>query len=491
MTVAFRREERAAAGEARHNPEIPSTHGRRRACRIRADPSSMFQLDASGKVTGLHWSSRPQAAASHAAAKVAAIVPSKAGISTRRHDQRRDSRVLPRRGRHAGAHAGAAACAARRSATGRKAHRASHPSTVKDPAVGVVLESRRVRSAALRRSQTMPTTAAASSMRCTQRAGGEFHATVANELGSSTSSSGRRVVHPAAGAMARRSSARLLRHTSRRCSRSQDLEDRPRVLPRSDPMHLAALKRRRKRARSLHRGAGNWRCRIPATRSGHAERADRLHRCRHDMAIAMSRAILPLAMSGRSPNGVLPIRQQRRRELRERQHCSRASATALPGGPPIRRDEWAHFFLKYVISHPAVTVARVARPSRTTCSTTWVAAWAGCERSTAAHGGVHRLGALVTMTIRNQQWTNRFDRALAAVLDRYWVTTARGRKHADLRRYGRCGAGRTNPDRVIYGQTETASGGRDVIEFQLDSTGKATGLTYEQRGQKISAARIR
>lgn len=49
-----------------------------------------------------------------------------------------------------------------------------------------------------------------------------------------------------------------------------------------------------------------------------------------------------------------------------------------------------------------------------------------------------------------------------------------------------------SPDRVIYGRTENRfQFGPNVIEFQVDSTGKASGLIYEQGNQKIPAARIR
>ena len=49
-----------------------------------------------------------------------------------------------------------------------------------------------------------------------------------------------------------------------------------------------------------------------------------------------------------------------------------------------------------------------------------------------------------------------------------------------------------NPDAVIYGLTETRfQFGPNFIDFQLDSTGKASGLIYEQGKQKIPAARIR
>jgi hypothetical protein len=160
---------------------------------------------------------------------------------------------------------------------------------------------------------------------------------------------------------------------------------------------------------------------------------------------------------------------------------------------------WAHFFLKYVISHPAVTVARVG--------------------TTKAHhmldnmgGGVGRLpdaatrkrmaefiDALppVTVSLPPQSAHGPAGSLVlsAAVLDRYvgeYKTS--GGSTLIFRRYGTMLVAKAgpNPDRVIYGQTETRfQFASDVIEFQLDSTGKATGLIYEQRGQKIPATRVR
>jgi hypothetical protein len=83
----------------------------------------------------------------------------------------------------------------------------------------------------------------------------------------------------------------------------------------------------------------------------------------------------------------------------------------------------------------------------------------------------------------------------AAVLDRYAgeYRTASG-ETLNFRRYGTMLVVKAgpNPDRVIYGQSETRfQFGPNFIEFQLDSTGKATGLIYEQGSQKIQATRVR
>jgi aryl-alcohol dehydrogenase-like predicted oxidoreductase len=162
---------------------------------------------------------------------------------------------------------------------------------------------------------------------------------------------------------------------------------------------------------------------------------------------------------------------------------------------------WAHFFLKYVISHPAVTVARVG--------------------TTKAHhmldnmgGGIGRLpdaatrsrmaaliDALPPVTIGGGP-TSRSAHGPpgsivlpAAVLDRYVgeYRTAAG-DTLNFRRYGTMLVGRVGrtPDTVIYGRSETRFQlGRDFIEFQPGSTGKAASLIYERGSEKIPASRIR
>jgi aryl-alcohol dehydrogenase-like predicted oxidoreductase len=160
---------------------------------------------------------------------------------------------------------------------------------------------------------------------------------------------------------------------------------------------------------------------------------------------------------------------------------------------------WAQFFLKYVISHPAVTVARVG--------------------TTKAHhmldnigGGIGRLpdddtrkrmaayiDALPPVTLAApapSPYGPAGGVVLApAVLDRYVgeYRTVTG-ESLNFRRYGNLMVARVgpNPDTVIYGRSETRFQlGKNFVEFQLDGVGKAVGLVYEQGGQKIPATRIR
>jgi aryl-alcohol dehydrogenase-like predicted oxidoreductase len=160
---------------------------------------------------------------------------------------------------------------------------------------------------------------------------------------------------------------------------------------------------------------------------------------------------------------------------------------------------WAQFFIKYVISHPAVTVARVG--------------------TTKAHhmldnigGGIGRLPDEATRrrmaelidalpqvalaaTPQAAQGPAGSLALPAAVLDRY-VGEYRtpGGMVLTFRRYGTMLVAKvgSNPDTVIHGRSETRFQlGPDFIEFQLDGTGRATGLVHEQGSQKVPASRIR
>jgi aryl-alcohol dehydrogenase-like predicted oxidoreductase len=162
---------------------------------------------------------------------------------------------------------------------------------------------------------------------------------------------------------------------------------------------------------------------------------------------------------------------------------------------------WAQFFLKYVISHPAITVARVGTTNP-------------AHMLDNIGGGIGRLpdaatrqrmaafiDALPPVTIGGGQRPQSAHGPAGvivlppAILDRY-VGEYRtpGGDIMNFRRYGTMLVATVGPDRdsVIYGRTETRfQYGPNFIEFQLDSTGKASGLIYDQGTQKIPAARIR
>jgi aryl-alcohol dehydrogenase-like predicted oxidoreductase len=159
---------------------------------------------------------------------------------------------------------------------------------------------------------------------------------------------------------------------------------------------------------------------------------------------------------------------------------------------------WAQFFLKYVISHPAVTVARVG--------------------TTKPHhmldnigGGIGRLpdeatrqrmaafiDALPPVTVQSGQAPQGPGVLSAAVLDRYVgeYKTAAGATVA-VRRYGTMLVAKpgTDPETVLVARSETRFSlghrGPGFIEFQPDSAGTVTGLIYEQGSRKIPVSRIR
>jgi aryl-alcohol dehydrogenase-like predicted oxidoreductase len=160
---------------------------------------------------------------------------------------------------------------------------------------------------------------------------------------------------------------------------------------------------------------------------------------------------------------------------------------------------WAQFFLKYVISHPAVTVARVGttKPKHMLDN---------------IGGGMGRLPDAATRR-RMAELIDSFPQVTlaappqaghgppgslmlpAAVLDRYvGEYRTSGGTILTFRRYGAMLVAKvgSRPDTVIYGRSVTRFQlGPGFIEFQLDPTGKATGLIHEQGGQKIQASRIR
>jgi aryl-alcohol dehydrogenase-like predicted oxidoreductase len=160
---------------------------------------------------------------------------------------------------------------------------------------------------------------------------------------------------------------------------------------------------------------------------------------------------------------------------------------------------WSHFFLKYVISHPAVTVARVG----TTKPHHMLDNLGGGIGRLPDEATRKRMAAfidalpVVTVAPPPQQPGGPATAPVlsAAILDRYVgeYKSAAGNPLI-IRRYGmrltaKPGA---NPETVIHARSETRFQiGPAVIEFQVDSGGKVTGLVYEQGSQKTAASKIR
>lgn len=161
---------------------------------------------------------------------------------------------------------------------------------------------------------------------------------------------------------------------------------------------------------------------------------------------------------------------------------------------------WAQFFLKYVVSHPAVTVARVSTRS----ATHMVDNIGGGVGRLPNEATRKRMAALidslpVAAAQPAQQAQGPDERAplvlSAALLDRYAgnYKTATG-EIVTVRRYGTMLVAKpgNNADTVIYPLSETRfSLGPNFIDFQLDSAGTVSGLVFEGGGQKIPASRTR
>jgi aryl-alcohol dehydrogenase-like predicted oxidoreductase len=338
----------------------------------------------------------------------------------------------------------------------------------------------------------------------------EFHARVAGELGiqdrlfwSTRGTPGAGAGGPAElgpGAVKAHVDTWLARTGARRI----DLVMLP---PQADPMHLAALKEEKKAGRVRYIGVqviGD-----PVY--------PQLESVMRNEPIDFIGVDYDIGNRGRVEDTILPLAQERKIGVMAFFPFSNNGGVSCGSGANLfgrvgkrplpewaaefDATTWAHFFLKYVISHPAVTVARVG--------------------TTKPHhmldnigGGIGRLpdeatrkrmaaliDALPPVTIGGGPASMSAHGppggvVLApAILDRYVgeYRTADG-NILNFRRYGTMLVARVgrNPDTVIYGRTETRfQFGSSFIEFKLDGAGKAAGLVYEQGGRQIPASRTR
>ncbi|HEX8672118.1 MAG TPA: aldo/keto reductase [Longimicrobium sp.] len=162
---------------------------------------------------------------------------------------------------------------------------------------------------------------------------------------------------------------------------------------------------------------------------------------------------------------------------------------------------WAQFFLKYVISHPAVTVARVGTTRAHHMLDNMAGGIGRLPNEATRRRMAELIDALPPVTMGGgaaSQSAHGPPGSIvlpAAVLDRYVgeYRTATG-ETLNFRRYGTMLVGKVghDPDTVIYGRSETRFQlGPNFVEFQPGSAGKATGLIYERGSQKVPASRIR
>jgi aryl-alcohol dehydrogenase-like predicted oxidoreductase len=182
---------------------------------------------------------------------------------------------------------------------------------------------------------------------------------------------------------------------------------------------------------------------------------------------------------------------------------SRVANTPLPEwASEFDATTWAQFFTKYVISHPAVTVARVGTTKPKHMLDNIGGGFgrlpdeATRKRMAAFIDALPAAAPVKPPAPQNTQNSKAPPGIVlpVAVLDRYVgdYETAGGSK-LNFRRYGTTLVGKAgpNPDIVMYPYSETRFLlGSNFLEFQRDSAGRVTGLIYEQDSQKISAKRI-
>ena len=175
---------------------------------------------------------------------------------------------------------------------------------------------------------------------------------------------------------------------------------------------------------------------------------------------------------------------------------SRVGKTPLPEwAADFDAKSWAQFFLKYVISHPAVTVARVG----TTKATHMVDNIAGGVGRLPDEATRKRMAALVDALPPLEPLPPNPAMApgiavAAAVLDRYVGTykaesgfTAIFRRDGD-KLFVKPG---NNPEVPLNARTETRfqDPRGPIFEFQMDAAGKVTGAVLEQGPNKLQLAR--
>jgi aryl-alcohol dehydrogenase-like predicted oxidoreductase len=265
------------------------------------------------------------------------------------------------------------------------------------------------------------------------------------------------------------------------------------------PSHLAALREMKKAGRVRYIGVHHLAFPPPAPPFGELEsvmRNEQIDFIGTDYSVGDRRIeemILPLAQEKKV--GVMAYFPFDRRRIFER-----ASSTPLPEwAAEFDAKTWAQFFLKYVISHPAVTMARTGTTK-------------------AAHmldnigGGIGRLPNEATRKRMaelvdalpptpppkppaEQQKPQEPTVVLsAAVLDRYvgeykapsGFTMTFRREGATL--FVKPGA---NPEAPLAAHSETrfSDPRGPTMEFQLDGQGKAIGLVLEQGGAPIALER--
>jgi len=157
---------------------------------------------------------------------------------------------------------------------------------------------------------------------------------------------------------------------------------------------------------------------------------------------------------------------------------------------------WAQFFLKYVVSHPAVTVARVGTTKPAHMLEDIGGGIGRLPDETTRKRMAAFIDALPPASMPAAQIPQGPGVLSAAILDRYVGEYKSAAGNITVRRYGTMLVAKlANRESVLIARSEARFSlghrGPGLIEFQPDSAGMVTGLIYEQDGRKVAASRIR
>jgi aryl-alcohol dehydrogenase-like predicted oxidoreductase len=274
--------------------------------------------------------------------------------------------------------------------------------------------------------------------------------------------------------------------------------------PQGDPMHLAALKEEKKAGRVRYIGVQVISDNV----------YPRLEAVMRNEPIDFIGVDYDIGNRARVEDTILPLAQERKIGVMAffpfgnngglscgsgRNLFARVGTRPLPEwAAEFDAKSWAQFFLKYVISHPAVTVARVG----TTKATHMLDNLGGGIGRLPDEATRKRMAALIDalppVTVQPGQAPQAPGVLSAAMLDRYVgeYKTAAGAT-VTVRRYGSMLVAKpgTDPETVLIARSETrfslGQGGSGFIEFQPDGAGTVADLIYQQGSQKILASRIR
>ena len=263
--------------------------------------------------------------------------------------------------------------------------------------------------------------------------------------------------------------------------------------PMADPGHLAALKEMKKAGRVRYIGMQVIDDRQYAGLEA-VMRKEPIDFVGIDYAVgnrAVEQTILPLAQERKI--GVIAYFPFDAGGL-----FQRAGTTPLPGwAADFDARTWAQFFIKYVLSHPAVTVVRTGTsnpkhmldnigggsgrlPNQATRKrmAELVDSW---PQAGAAGPGATQGAAVVVPAAALDRYAGEYKPAAGAILTVRRVGSALHVKSGNLE------------EAPLVARSETRFSDRwgAIIEFQLDAAGTVTGLILQQGQLKIQASRIR